>query len=109
MLGIGVSALLSSGAKAADAQGTSVVSGPEREIRPRSAAISPGPGSYSVARREAGGGPTVVGVGIFFPAVAALGEVEQTLDADIYLFVRWRGSRLASTGRGEGSADCSVP
>src|SRR5262249_31142497 len=104
-----VSALLSSGAKAADAQGTSVVSDLEREINPRSAAICPDPGTYSVARPDPGGGPTVVGVGIFFQDVAALSDVEQTLDADIYLIVRWRDPRLASTARGEGSADCPVP
>jgi len=109
MLAIGVSAPLNSAVEAAGPQETSVVSDLEREINPRSTAICPDPATYSVTRPDPAGGPTVVGVGIIFQDIAALSDVEQTLDADIYVIVRWRDPRLASAARGEGSADCPVP
>jgi hypothetical protein len=51
----------------------------------------------------------VVGLGAFFQDVANLSDVDQTLDADVYLVVRWRDPRLADPGRGDGSVDCPVP
>ena len=93
----------------AGAQEPNVVSDLEREISPRSAAACPDAGAYSLTRPDPAGGPTLVGVGIFFQDVAALSDVEQTLETDIYLTVRWRDPRLADPARGEGSADCPVP
>jgi hypothetical protein len=86
-----------------------VVTALEREVAPRSGATCPAADGYSLARPDPPGSPTVVGVGIFFQDVAQLSDVEQTLDADVYVLARWRDPRLADPARGEGSADCPVP
>jgi hypothetical protein len=62
-----------------------------------------------LTRPDPAGGPTVVGLALFFQDVATLSDVEQTLDADIYVAARWRDPRLADASRVEGSADCPVP
>lgn len=69
----------------------------------------PAPDRYSLERPDAEAGPTVVGIGIFFQDVAQLSDVEQTLDADVYVVVRWRDPRLADASRGPGAADCPLP
>jgi hypothetical protein len=86
-----------------------VVSDLEREVAPSSGATCPATGAYSLARPDPPGSPTMVGLGIFFQDVAQLSDVEQTLDADVYVVTRWRDSRLADPARGEGSVDCPVP
>jgi hypothetical protein len=53
--------------------------------------------------------PTVVGAGLFFQDLANLSDVDQTLDADIYVIVRWRDPRLADPTRGDSSAECPAP
>jgi hypothetical protein len=85
-----------------------VVADLEREIAPRSGATCPDPKVYSMARPPSDG-PTVVGIAIFFQDVATLSDVDQTLDADVYVLARWRDERLRDPARGEGSADCPVP
>jgi hypothetical protein len=86
-----------------------VVSALERPIAPRAGARCPDPARYALERPDAERGPTLVAVGLFFQDIASLSDVEQTLDADIYLVERWLDPRLADPGRGEGSADCPVP
>jgi hypothetical protein len=81
----------------------------ESQVTLRSSAPCPDPGSYSLVRPDAASGPTVVGVGAFFQDVASLSDVDQTLDTDVYLVLRWRDPRLADPSRGDASADCPVP
>ena len=81
----------------------------EREVAPRSGAACPDERAYSRARPDPAGTPTVVGVGLYFQDVAALNDVEQALDIDVYLVTRWRDARLADAARGEGSSECPVP
>jgi hypothetical protein len=102
--------LLLAGARSASAQELSadVVTELERELVPRSGARCPDPGAYSLARPDATV-PTVVGVGVFFQDVASLSDVDQTLDADIYVVARWRDPRLADPARGDASAECPPP
>jgi len=85
-----------------------VVADLEREIKPRSDATCPDPKVYSMTRPPSDG-PTVVGIAIFFQDVATLSDVDQTLDADVYVVARWRDPRLRDPERGEGSADCPLP
>ena len=85
------------------------VSDLERDIAPRSGASCPGVDAYALTRPAPGAGPTVVGVALFFQDVATLSDVDQTLDTDVYVAMRWRDPRLADPTRGEGSADCPPP
>jgi Neurotransmitter-gated ion-channel ligand binding domain len=86
-----------------------VVNDLEREVAPHSEARCPDPRAYSLTRPDVAGGPTVVGVGIFFQDVAYLSDVDQTLDADIYVVTRWHDPRLADPTRADASADCPPP
>jgi hypothetical protein len=81
----------------------------EREIAPRSGVACPDPGAYSLSRPDPAAGPTVVGLGVFFQDVAFLSDVDQTLDTDVYVAMRWRDPRLADATRADGSADCPLP
>jgi hypothetical protein len=110
-LALTMAAALGAAAYAASADGlpADVVSDLEREVSPRSGAACPDPAAYSLARPDAAAGPTVVGVGLFFQDVVSLSDVEQTLDADVYVVARWRDTRLADPARGEASADCPPP
>jgi hypothetical protein len=107
----GVAMVLPAGVRetsAADAP-ADVVSDLERQVAPRSGVACPDPAKYSLARPDPAGVATVVGVGVFFQDLAALSDVDQTLDADLYVVARWRDARLADPARGEESADCPVP
>src|SRR5262249_59507216 len=44
-----------------------------------------------------------------FQDVASLSDVDQSVDADIYVVERWRDPRLADSRRPDGSADCPPP
>ncbi|HET9358243.1 MAG TPA: hypothetical protein VFO58_00745 [Vicinamibacterales bacterium] len=81
----------------------------EREVAPHSGVPCPAESAYSLARPDSGGGPTVVGIGVFFQDVAALSDIDQTMDTDVYFVVRWRDPRLADAARTAGSAECPVP
>jgi neurotransmitter-gated ion-channel len=100
---------VAAGASSAQAVPPDLVSALEREVVPRAGAVCPDAGAYSLARPDPAGGPTVVAVGLFFQDVAALSDVDQTLDADLYVVARWRDPRLADPTRGEASAECPVP
>jgi len=110
-LGGGVLALLVGAIGPASAQElpAEVVSDLEREVAPRSEARCPDPGAYSLTRPDPAGRATVVGVGVFFQDVASLSDVDQSVDADIYVVERWRDPRLADSRRPDGSADCPPP
>jgi Neurotransmitter-gated ion-channel ligand binding domain/Neurotransmitter-gated ion-channel transmembrane region len=86
-----------------------VVSDLERQAGTRSGAACPDPGAYSLARPDPAAGPTVVGLGIFFQDVASLSDVDQTLDADVYVIARWRDPRLADPARGDAAVECPAP
>jgi len=92
-----------------EAPADDVVSDLERQADPRSGGTCPAEEKYSLARPDAPGSPTLVGLGVFFQDVAQLSDVDQTLDADVYVVARWRDPRLADPARGEGSVDCPVP
>jgi hypothetical protein len=81
----------------------------ERPVVTNSSAKCPDPRTYALTRPEAAAGPTVVGVGLFIQDVAALSDVDQTLDMDAYFVVRWLDPRLADSAGGEVSADCPLP
>jgi hypothetical protein len=51
----------------------------------------------------------VVGIGAYFQDVSMLSDLDQTLDTDVYIFVRWRDPRLADAARTAGSAECPMP
>ncbi len=80
----------------------------ESQLTLRSGTPCPDPGSDSLVRPDAASGPTVVGVGVFFQDVASLSDVDQTLDTDLYLVLRWRDPRLADPSRRDASADCPI-
>src|SRR5262245_43712931 len=86
-----------------------VVSDLEREVAPRSGAACPDPSAYALSRPDAAGTPTVVGVGVFFQDVASLSDVDQSLEADLYVVERWRDPRLANPARANASDDCPPP
>jgi hypothetical protein len=86
-----------------------VVADLERVAPPDSLAPCPPSGAYSLARPDPESGPTVVGLGVFFQDLASLNDVEQTLDADVYVAARWRDPRLADPARGEAAAECPSP
>jgi hypothetical protein len=86
-----------------------VIADLERQAGTRSGAACPDASLYSLARPEPAGGPTVVGLGIFFQDVASLSDVDQTLDTDVYVIARWRDPRLADPARGDASVECPVP
>jgi neurotransmitter-gated ion-channel len=102
---LGVAVLLSAGRLAAQ----DVVGDLEREVAAHPGIACPAPRTYSLTRPDPPGTPTVVGVGIFFQDIAQLSDVEQTLDADVYVVTRWRDARLADPSRGEEAAECPVP
>jgi hypothetical protein len=81
----------------------------EREVGARSGMACPDPAAYAVTRPDPDGTPTLVGVGVFLQDLASLSDVDQTLDADLYVVARWRDARLADAARGEASADCPPP
>lgn len=81
----------------------------ERVAPPHSAAKCPEPGAYSLTRPDPPGVPTLVGMGLFFQDVSSLSDVDQTLEADVYVVVRWRDPRLADPSRGDSSAECPPP
>ena len=89
--------------------GASVASDLERVVLPHSQAPCPDPRIYSRTRPDPPAVPTVVGIGLFFQDVASLSDVDQTLDADIYVILRWRDPRLADPARGDSSAECPPP
>jgi hypothetical protein len=86
-----------------------VVADLERQVVTRSGAACPDASAYSLTRPDAGAGPTVVGLGIFFQDVASLSDVDQTLDADVYVIARWRDPRLRDPARGETAVECPSP
>jgi hypothetical protein len=98
-----------SGRAAAEDAPADLVADLERPLVARSGAPCPAEGAYSLVRPDAATGPTVVGLGVYFQDVAAMSDVDQTLDADVYVVARWRDPRLADPGRGEASAECPVP
>ena len=102
--------LRAAGAEAAldDERHARAVRALEREVAPRTGAACPDPGAYSLSRPEPEG-PTLVGLGVFFQDLASLSDVDQTLEADIYVLARWHDPRLADASRGNSSADCPVP
>jgi hypothetical protein len=108
---IAVSALLASGPRPVSAADlpADVTADLDRAVAPGSAAPCPDEALYSLTRPDPAGRPTVVGLAIFFRDIALLSDVDQTLDADVYVTARWRDARLADPGRGEASADCPVP
>jgi len=110
-LAAGVLALLGAGAgrTAAEEPAPDLVADLERPLTVRSGAPCPGAGAYSLERPDPGGGPTVVALGIYFQDVASLSDVDQTLDADVYVIGRWRDPRLADPARGDAAAECPVP
>jgi hypothetical protein len=108
-LAVAVLALLAGASLPAQELPADVVRDLEREISPRSLGRCPEPGADALARPDPAGMPTVVGVGVFFQDVASLSDVDQSLDADIYLVERWRDPRLADPGRADASADCPPP
>jgi hypothetical protein len=109
MLTPSVSALLGFGLVQAAQLPAGLVSDLEREIAARSGIACPDPGAYSLTRPETAAGPTVVGLAVFFQDVAFLSDVDQTLDTDVYIAMRWRDPRLADVTRADGSADCPLP
>ncbi len=110
-LATGVVALLGAGVvrSAAEEPPADLVADLERPVTVRSGAPCPDAGTYSLARPEATAGPTVVGLGTYFQDVASLSDVDQTLDTDVYVIVRWRDPRLADPTRADAAAECPVP
>jgi hypothetical protein len=86
-----------------------VVADLERRVVTRSGGSCPDASSYSVTRPDAAAGPTVVGLGIFFQDIASLSDVDQTLDADVYVIARWRDPRLQDAARGDAALECPAP
>jgi len=72
----------------------------DRQVIPHSGLPCPALASYSLTRPDPVGTPTVVGLAIFFQDVAQLNDVDQTLDADVYVVESWRDRRLADPARG---------
>ena len=104
-------ALLGACAGAASAQTPSAALATEleRELVSQAGGLCPAPDRYSLERPDAASGPTVVGMAVFFQDIAQLSDVEQTLEADVYVVVRWRDPRLADASRGKGAAECPLP
>jgi hypothetical protein len=104
-------ALLGAGAgmASAEAPATGATSELERALVAQAGGLCPAADRYSLERPDAAAGPTVVGMAVFFQDIAQLSDVEQTLDADVYVVVRWRDPRLADASRGAGAADCPLP
>jgi len=50
-----------------------------------------------------------VGIGIFLNDISNLNDLNQTLDADVWVVVRWRDTRLADATRGDSAAECPPP
>lgn len=86
-----------------------VVAELERPIHPRSDVPCPSPDLYSPIRPDPPGTPTLVGIAVWFQDIAHLSDVDQTLDTDVYVLVRWLDRRLADDSRGEAAADCPAP
>lgn len=106
----GVSASAAGGATLAQgAQPSDEIAALEHEVAPHSGVPCPAESAYSLARPDSGGGPTVVGIGVFFQDVTALSDIDQTVDTDVYFVVRWRDPRLADAARAAGSAECPIP
>jgi hypothetical protein len=85
-----------------------VVADLERVVGPRSGAACPDARACSLARPDPAGGPTVVGLGVFFQDVASLSDVDQTLDTDVLVVARWRDPRLVDPARGDASVECPM-
>jgi hypothetical protein len=81
----------------------------EKFATPRSGIACPSPEQFSLGRPDPDGTPTVVGLALMFQDISRLNDVDQTLDADLYLIARWRDPRLADPARGEYSAECPFP
>jgi hypothetical protein len=81
----------------------------ERFATPRSGIACPSQEQFSRERPDPEGTPTVVGLALMFQDISRLSDVDQTLDADLYIVERWRDPRLADPARGEYAADCPVP
>jgi hypothetical protein len=96
-------------ATTATAQPAAVTSELERDVAPNSSATCPTPAAYRTTRPDPAGVPTRIGVGVFLQDVAQFNDIDQTLDVDAYVVLRWRDGRLADPARGDGSADCPVP
>jgi hypothetical protein len=110
VLAVGVGALLVGGVRSSfpEEPPADLVADLERQVGQRTGLACPDAGVYSLARPDPAAGPTVVGLGVFFQDVASLSDVDQTLDADVYVFARWRDPRLADPARGDGSVECPV-
>lgn len=110
LLGITVPASVAGARPAQGAQSPDeAIAALEREVPPHSGVPCPAESAYSLDRPDSGGGPTVVGIGVFFQDVAALSDIDQTMDTDVTFVVRWRDPRLADAARTAGSAECPVP
>jgi hypothetical protein len=81
----------------------------ERFSMPRSGLSCPSPDQYSSTRPDPPGTPTTVGLGIFLHDVSNLRDLDQTMDADVYVIARWRDARLADPARGDNAAECPPP
>jgi hypothetical protein len=81
----------------------------EAPVNPHSALPCPKPEQYSPTRPDPPGTPTVVGLGVFFQDIWNLSDIDQTLNADVYVVSRWRDPRVADPLRGNGSAECPYP
>jgi hypothetical protein len=103
--------LLGRGIRAAHAEQTAadVIQELQREVAPRSGVACPPDAVYSLTRPDSRGEPTVVGVAVYFQDVAQLSDIDQTLDIDATILLRWRDPRLADASRASGSAECPVP
>ena len=110
-LAAGVFALLGAGVgrSAAEELPADLAADLERQVVPHAGAPCPDAGAYALSRPAEAAGPTAVALGIYFQDVASLSDVDQTLDADVYVVARWRDPRLADPARGEASAECPVP
>jgi hypothetical protein len=111
MLAAAIAVLLGAGVQrsVADEPPAELLSDLERSVTPHSGTPCPRDGAYSLDRPAPASGPTVVALGVYFQDVASLSDVDQTLDADVYVVARWRDPRLADPARGDAAAECPVP
>ncbi len=86
-----------------------IVSDLETITTPRSGIACPSPDHYSPLRPDPPGTATTVGIGIFLNDISDLNDLDQTLDADVWVVVRWRDTRLADATRGDNAAECPPP
>jgi hypothetical protein len=86
-----------------------IISDLETITTPRSGIACPSVDRYSPIRPDPPGTPTTVGIGLFLNDISNLNDLDQTLDADVWVVVRWRDTRLADATRGDNAAECPPP